>query len=65
MAWWILAIIIYISSFFGLIAGYILALMNINTGREEEYQRGFDDGRMIEAMWLNNKLNSNLNEKWN
>ena len=68
---WVLAL------FLGLLIGYGFALLNFGfrqdpTNYDEElrdtYQAGLDDGRMIEAMWLRQKLDDKLDEQnqfWN
>lgn len=54
---WILAAIIMVSLYIGVVIGYIVAIINIGAGRLDdaetmagEYTRGFDDGRIFQQI---------------
>lgn len=50
MSHWILAGLIIFAFYAGAVIGYFLAVMNIGIGREDEYQRGFKDGRTFQQI---------------
>ncbi len=55
----LMALLYWAVCFLGVVIGYVVAIANVRTGRDDDYQRGFQDGVIYQKIHSFNNIEIN------